>query len=253
MGNIPKNNMKKIIIIPDIHTFSERAEKICQRYEATHDIICMGDYFDQFGDTVEDNINTAKWLKESLSKPNRIHLWGNHDLPYHPQINLNCSGFSIEKKKAINMVLSIDDWNKLKFYTVFNHWYFSHAGLNKFWFLDPRHNNLNIEYIDAVLEDSFEKTKLGYTHNAIWSSDSARGGSSKWGGILWADWSRVEFIENIKQVVSHTPIYRIQQFSDNVINSHIINVDSSAKTPLMEILQIDEDGEPNVIQLPVIL
>jgi len=65
--------MNKIIAIGDIHNHWVEAEQIASLYDKTHRIIFTGDYFDDFGDTAQDAIQTAQWLKESLDKPNRIH------------------------------------------------------------------------------------------------------------------------------------------------------------------------------------
>jgi metallophosphoesterase superfamily enzyme len=125
-----------ILVIPDIHTHHEKAERICQKYK-DHKIVFIGDYFDQFNDSVEDNMFTAEWLKESLGKQNRIHLRGNHDEHYDPRVSSICSGYSNQKKAGINKVLSIEDWDKLKYFHFENKWLFSHAGVNQYWFGNP--------------------------------------------------------------------------------------------------------------------
>ena len=60
----------KIILIPDIHNDYFTAEKIIKK-ENPCNVIFLGDYFDDFDDTVQDAINTAKWLKKSLKQKNR--------------------------------------------------------------------------------------------------------------------------------------------------------------------------------------
>ena len=114
----------KTIIIPDIHNDYFTAEKIIKK-ENPDKIIFLGDYFDDFDDTVKDSENTAKWLVKSLKQENRIHLIGNHDLSYMTDnSNLKCSGYKIDKHKAIKKH-SID-WNKLKMHywidTKLNHY-----------------------------------------------------------------------------------------------------------------------------------
>lgn len=243
----------KILVIPDIHLFWKRAEMIIQKYTGTHKFVILGDEFDNFSESVEDNRLAAIWLKSSLKDPNRIHIKGNHTEHYDPRINIFCSGFSVDKKRAINSVLSIEDWDKLKYFHYENGWFFSHAGLTKQWFLDPKDDTMNVSYIQKVIDDAVIKQRMGNYDNAIWASDRFRGGQHKKGGILWNDWRNSDFILNTKQVVGHSPINRIQKLSDNVFNSHLINVDSSLTKPLMDVLEIDENGGSNVITLPEIL
>jgi predicted MPP superfamily phosphohydrolase len=68
------------LVIGDIQNKSDEVEKIINEYDCP--TILLWDYFDDFHDTVDDIQRTAEWLKESLSKPNRIHLVGNHDFHY---------------------------------------------------------------------------------------------------------------------------------------------------------------------------
>lgn len=232
-----------IIVIPDIHTHYEKAERICNKYK-DHQFIFTGDYFDFWDDTPEDNQYTAEWLVESLKKPNRIHLMGNHDECYHPQRTVACSGFSNQKKDTINKVMSIDDWNKIKYFHYENKWFFSHAGVNRHWFGDPITGYISLERIQSVIESSIAKQIIGDYDNAIWASDAFRGGFHDSGGILWQDWRKMELIPNFRQCVGHTPLNNIQKISDNIINAQILNVDNSAiRVYMSEVVEIQENGE----------
>ena len=121
--------MVKTLIIPDIHNDYLTAEKIILK-ENPDKIIFLGDYFDDFDDTVQDAINTAKWLKKSLKQENRIHLIGNHDLSYMTDNpNLKCMGYTVDKHTAIKKH-SID-WNKLLMhYWIDEKWLCTHAGFS---------------------------------------------------------------------------------------------------------------------------
>ena len=123
----------KTIIIPDIHNDYFTAEKIIKK-ENPDKIIFLGDYFDDFDDTVKDSENTAKWLVKSLKQENRIHLIGNHDLSYMTDnSNLKCMGYRTDKHKAIKKH-SID-WNKLKMhYWIDDKWLCTHAGFSNNFF-----------------------------------------------------------------------------------------------------------------------
>jgi hypothetical protein len=236
-----------IIVIPDIHTRYEKAERICRKYKS-HKIVFIGDYFDDFNDTPDDNQYTAEWLSESLKKENRVHLIGNHDECYHPNRELFCSGFSSKKKEVINKVLTTADWDKLNYYHFENNWLFSHAGINRYWFGDPLNGKIHLNIIRNTINDSIKKQSIGYTNNAIWAADKYRSGNHEWGGILWQDWKKMELIPDLKQCVGHTPIPKIQIISDNITNSHIMNVDNSAMSIYMsEIVEIEENGNVNRI------
>lgn len=235
---------KKLLIIPDIHTHYAKAERIISKYKKTHKFIFTGDYFDNFGDTPELNASTAKFLKDVMQEhPEWVYIFGNHDVIYHPQFSCMCSGFSTNKKTAINEVLEIEDWNKLKFFHVENGHWFSHAGITKYWFQHPVKEEINIETVQAIIDESITKLTLGNYDNAIWASSYARGGIHTVGGIVWQDDSDMELIYNMHQVYGHTPIKKIRIISDNMLNASITNVDSSGSGVfLSELLEIDENG-----------
>lgn len=241
---------QKLLIIPDIHTHFQKAERIVSKFEKTHKFIFIGDYFDQFGDTPEINSATAKWLKDLMDyRPEWVYLYGNHDVHYNKQFSVMCSGFSSAKKIAINEVLTIEDWNKLKYFHYENGHWFSHAGITKYWFQHPMKEKLNIDNVQMIIDEAEQKLKIqDPTDNAIWAASSKRGGTSPVGSITWQDWRDLELIPEIRQVVGHTPILRIITISDDNTKSSITNVDTSASNVYMsEILEIDENGKRTII------
>jgi hypothetical protein len=235
----------KLLVIPDIHTHYEKAERIIQKFNKTHKFIFLGDYFDQFGDTPEINSDTAHWLKVTMnSYPDWVYILGNHDLSYMPQFSLMCSGFSTQKKTAINEVLLIEDWNKLKYFHFENDHWFSHAGITKHWFQHPMREKISVDNVQRIIDDAVIKLKTGDDDNAIWAASSRRGGSSPVGSIVWHDWSELELIPEMSQVVGHSPVSRIITISDDNTKSSITNVDTSASRVYMtELLEIDENGK----------
>ena len=75
--------MTRTLIIPDVHNATERVEEVISEQGAGCDrIMLLGDYFDQFHDTPADAERVARWLMASTQDSRRIHLLGNHDLPY---------------------------------------------------------------------------------------------------------------------------------------------------------------------------
>lgn len=241
---------QKLLIIPDIHTHYEKAERIISKFEKTHKFIFIGDYFDQFGDTPEINSATAKWLKDLMNyRPEWVYLYGNHDVHYNKQFSVMCSGFSTAKKTAINEVLTIEDWNKLKYFHYENKHYFSHAGITKYWFQHPMREGINIDNIQRIIDESVEKLKIhDPTDNAIWAASHKRGGVSPVGSILWEDWKDLTLLKGLNQVVGHTPILRITTILDNNTKSSMTNIDTSSSNVYMsEVLEIDEKGNRNII------
>lgn len=242
--------MSKLLVVGDIHTRYEKVERIIKKYNNTHKFIFMGDYFDQFKDTPEINASTAGWLKTQMKdRSDWIYLKGNHDEIYDPRTSCMCSGFSTQKKTAINEVMSLEDWDKLKYFHYENGYWFSHAGLSKYWFVHPMGQGLVIENVQKIIDESVIKQRTGLgTANAIWAASLARGGEHVVGSILWQDWRDLEMIPDVKQVVGHTPISKIQTISDNVINSVVVNVDcSSSSIYHSEVLEIDEKGNRQIL------
>jgi hypothetical protein len=240
---------KKLLIIPDQHTHYSKLERIISKFHKTHKFIWMGDEYDQFGDTPELNAYMAKFMKNTMAEfPDWVYLYGNHTVIYHPDYSCMCSGFSSQKKVAINEVMTIQDWDKLKYFHHENGWWFSHAGITKYWFQHPMSEGFTIENIQRIIDHSIIKLKVDDHSNAIWASSHTRGGNHAVGGIVWQDWRDLELIPNFKQVVGHTPLNRIQAISDNAINSTIINVDNSRTgVYFSELLEIDESGNHKTI------
>jgi hypothetical protein len=245
-----------IIVIGDIHNHIVEAEEVASLYDKTHKVIFVGDYFDDFGDTAYDAINTAKWLKESLDKPNRIHLMGNHDINYsylnyvkdsngHLQNIYNCSGYDPNKDFAINGVMTESDWDKIKFAHFENGFWFSHGGFHPHWFEHPV-NGMSTEHIAKCVEVATENYKNREWDSYIGAVGRCRGGIQKVGGILWLDdYREGQVISNFKQVFGHTPtMNKIAINYDPDIKKGVnINVDCG----LCQVLEISEDGTYDVI------
>ena len=245
---------QKLLIIPDQHTHFQKVRRIIDKFYKTHKFIFIGDEYDQFGDTPEINAAMAEFMKETMNEfPDWVYLYGNHTVHYHPQFNVMCSGFSTAKKTAINEVLTIEDWNKLKYFHFENGYWFSHAGITKYWFQHPMKDGLQIDNVQKIIDESIIKLESGDYENAIWAASYKRGGSSPVGSITWQDWNDLELIPEIRQVVGHTPISRIITISDDNTKSSITNVDTSAGSVYMhQVLEIDENGKRNILDTHLI-
>lgn len=201
-------NANRLFVCPDLHEARnlEEVETAIRREEPTRTIF-LGDYFDQFDDTPGDAALTAIWLKESLGQPNRVHLWGNHDLAYgFPDIKeAYCSGFTAKKSRAINAILGRGDWEKLKL----SHWegdfLFTHAGWSDDFPGDPSRSKVPDR--EALLRseemEAWQCLKRGSPH-WIWGVGYIRGGTQAYGGLLWCDLREFTPIPGLSQIFGHT-------------------------------------------------
>jgi hypothetical protein len=194
------------IVISDLHHRHHWVEAYlaAQRHD---EVIFIGDYFDDAHDTVADALGAAQWLKQSLTKPNRIHLLGNHDLWYGYSCPYAfCTGNSEAKKEAIDTVLTAEDWERMELCHYSQRFLFSHAGIHERWFTHSIHG-VTVDYIRKVCGIGRKNLLIG-NPDPIFMAGQARGGGygRRPGGITWLDFNR-EFkpIEGLNQIVGHTP------------------------------------------------
>jgi hypothetical protein len=203
----------KTIIISDLHNRVDWVEPTLSLLEYDN-VVFLGDYFDDFNDMHKDAENAAKWLKQSLNKPNRIHLIGTHDLWYMFPWNsyIKASGNSSGKSKAINKILTKDDWSKLKLFNFEQNHLLTHAGLHPFINLEYDNTKIKVSkdiqrFIDLVeFSTNYALNRVSCGNGDRWlSASTARGGDQLYGGIIWLDWDD-EFmpIANMNQIVGHT-------------------------------------------------
>lgn len=186
--------MTRTLIIPDIHNRFYEAEGIIMK-ESPDKIVFLGDYFDDFGDTMECALQTAVWLKQSMEIPNRIHLLGNHDLSYMDYTH-RCAGWNESKQYVINK--SGVDLTRLKLYTYVGDWLCTHAGLSNEFYDAYNHLGLNpYNFLQRYENDS----KL---RHRLYQVSPFRGGRDGIAGILWCDYEEFEDIPNVKQIFGHT-------------------------------------------------
>lgn len=204
------------IIISDIHNRTKWIEPGLQKLKELFnydEVVFLGDYFDNFGDTAFEAGGTANWLKQSTEHPDRIHLLGNHDMPYRFPFNdfLWCPGFSAPKAKVVTEAMK-DHWKHLRPAYFTQGWLLSHAGFSSMLYggyPTPE------ELIEEANKD-FETVKKGLPAAAF--QPGYRMGGNVTGGITWCDWGN-EFdpLTNVFQIVGHTPSNKIQKF--DAINS----------------------------------
>lgn len=235
----------RLLCFGDIHLKHELVENILLEIEQDYDVILfLGDYFDDHNKTLQDTENTAKWLKESIYKENRIYLYGNHDFHYRFFKNnfVKGSGFSRNKADIINKIIDKNDWNKLLFYYVDQGYIFSHAGFSRN-LLHPI-KGFDVNFINQKISQDLHQTLNG-DPSIMFGIGKARNGFNEKGGILWQDWVyEFEPIKEYPQIVGHTHFDNItykKGFKD-------INIDAFPNY-ILEIV----DGIPNEIKIEEIL
>jgi hypothetical protein len=199
--------MCKYLIIPDIHLHHLNAQRVIDT--VPHDIvICLGDFFHDFNDTPEMNLETARWLKQKLAEPNFVALWGNHDLvSAFPSSETSCSGWTQEKQSEIDTVMAHQDWAKFKpcYHVEQGNWLISHAGISPNVF-----RTLSLDFIQRYCAEGIEYAKQGRFHPTI-AAGWERGGSAMYGGITWQDFAILLPVAEFKQIVGHTSRWDVPQ------------------------------------------
>ena len=207
--------MSRTLILSDIHHRHARAQSIIDK--VPHDeLVLLGDYFDNYNDTVQDAVDTAIWLTEKiLGKPNTVPIMGNHDTSYiFPQnYHLRCSGYSDQKNDAINKVLTSEHKEHFKVYHITQGYVCSHAGLtNQKWKeysskFDQKPEQTYLQFFDEVMSYfvQLDIRRARYNENAeLFAAGWDRGGLSRHGGMNWVDWRYLAPINGINQIVGHS-------------------------------------------------
>ena len=218
----------------------------------------LGDYFDTWGDSDFEAINTATWLRDVVL-PNKkiVPLIGNHDTHYFYKDNhhLRCSGYSNSKNKFINEILTDDHKSMFSWYTIDSGFLFTHAGLSSAQWKtisvgEQRENSL--EVVDEILKDAVianDKIAKDGKDAPLFSAGWDRGGFNRNGGINWVDWNSFAPVKNINQIVGHTrhkvPHILVQQRGGGIYEAPITDYyrgNKNFKNPLSVNYAIDTDS-----------
>lgn len=217
----------KTLIISDIHQRHKTAQKIIDNNSAD-EIILLGDYFDDFNDSPDDALNTAKWLKSFLKNKKHIALMGNHELNYMYNKKIqSMGGYSNDKKIAINSILDTEDWNKLIPYYYTQGYWLTHAGITERVFCNPGWSKSRFKW---EIKQAMESLKMGKIEIPF-KAGCSRGGNEFYGGILWCDFND-DFvpIKEIKQIFGHTPGQEVRKIKKNYCmdthNKHFLIIDN---------------------------
>jgi len=197
----------RVLVIPDIHLETDKVDKIIKS-ETFDRVVMLGDYFDDFGDTPEQNEEVARWVMKMVKRKNFTLLLGNHDMAYYGSSlgsdKFLCSGFSYEKSLLINKHM---DWSKLKTHFFADKILYTHAGLNNSF---VHRSWSKISHIKKFLKENDDRLKE-WTKNVknargleLFNSSRIRGGTQSVGGITWNDFREHEPIPFLRQIFGHT-------------------------------------------------
>lgn len=204
--------MSKCLVLSDIHLRHKQVDTILS-WEKYDKLILLGDFFDAKPDTVGQNREAAIWLKEKLEDKRTVALVGNHCSSYRWPGNqyAYASGFTWEKSRAINDVLSAADWDKLRPCHVEQGILFTHAGVDKSWvewmreddeLMEPTATNIAAK-IDYLWPHICALFQTGHYHSLL-GVGFERGGWQHTGGITWNDVSCHRPIKGAKQIFGHS-------------------------------------------------
>jgi hypothetical protein len=158
----------------------------------------LGDYFDDFYDSPEENVRCTEWLN---GLPEIVDmLIGNHDLHYR-YTSQRCSGWTIQKAWAIAHALNKSTWDRMRVFHRDGDYLLSHAGF---------HPQLLKDDIDRQQPQFLEYMQYVESKNATPRHDwlnipRIRGGFNDFGGPFWQDWREAPDTPGQKQIFGHTP------------------------------------------------
>lgn len=211
----PDLKAPKVLVVGDLHLRMDHGEHWL-RAQPYDQAVFLGDFFDAHDDTVADAQRMAQWLKLHLANPALTFLLGNHDIAYRfpDSQDLRCPGFTPQKAKAINAVLSKKDWEKMRLACMAGAYLLSHAGFSPMWIGEP-----SVEKILARCKLAENRASKGIV-DPVLGYGEAPGGIQRFGGPLWMDFGYFVGIAGINQIVGHTPAddVRIKSTGDDSIN-----------------------------------
>ncbi len=190
----------RTLIIPDLHHHTGHADHwlATQRHDR---VVFLGDYFDDYGDNVNDARRTALWLRERMEKTGDVFLLGNHDIAYmFPRSpELFCPGFTAAKARGIGEILRPGHWQRFRLAHAEQGWLLSHAGFHPVWIKEP-----TVERILKRCDQAMQKARRR-VFDPILGAGAERGGPQCYGGPLWMDFDSLIPIPDLHQIVGHTP------------------------------------------------
>jgi len=197
-----------LLVVPDVHLRLDALRKVLGLWGDKGPVVFLGDFFDDFGDTVEKNHEMAEYLKTTvLHNPQYTVLIGNHDLHYHPRCpsELWCSGFHPDKREAISTVLNLADFEQFKWAHSWDGVLFTHAGLHP-RLIPPMSSGEADDLCNWINKSCSEALDHLDSSEPLLRAGRMRGGYQPFGGVIWMDVREYQPIEGLRQIFGHTPL-----------------------------------------------
>lgn len=237
--------MGKILVCGDVHCKKEVVDKALKLYEENNcdRLIFIGDYTDDWNDTVEQNLEILDYLfslKYDMGE-RLILLLGNHDISNWIGGEFKCSGFSEAKYAQLKFSY---EGNKQDFKMAHaeNGFLITHAGVCNSWlefFLKATENKkLDDEYLTKPEKVADLLNQYQFKLSLFYPEDSP----------LWLRPDEKVEYPTFKQIVGHTPVALIENLRKN-----IIYIDMHSTAPNGErlgdgtFLIINPDGSAEII------
>ncbi len=230
--HIPIKMKKKKLIIPDVHQKIHKVKNILKKADYD-EVISLGDWFDDFGDTADQAEATAEYLLELQNTLGDRFVWllGNHDIPYVFPESTDlywCSGVTEEKIEKVHEVFREKlDTQRLRLFHIIETKgrvpiVLSHAGVHPKQF----HNRVTIKGMRDAEQFALLEASLG-RNNLLLQAGRCRGGREPIGGVTWLDWYyEFEPIKRINQIVGHTT----QRNGYSIVNQSYENIYATYQT-----------------------
>ncbi len=216
-----KQSQGKTLVIPDIHNDFKLAEGIIYRERPDHTVF-LGDYFDDWYDTVQDAANVAKWLRESIENPDRTHLAGNHDIGYMTDNpGLKWGGYTLGKHVAVKRCKI--DWKRLRTHCWIGDeaWLCTHAGVSAAFLKECGYGTIH-EALRASERDlkNIDDTSMP---GPFFQAGASRGGDHAVGGPLWCDYGEFEDVAGTRQIFGHTRAQAVRYGQNDTAEHYCID------------------------------
>lgn len=195
----------KTFVWSDVHNRVGRLKTVLGNLKGDFDKrIFLGDWFDNFGDTPEHALRTAETLVELMQDPKNVFIEGNHDTAYrYRNLSSMCSGFTVEKSRAVNQIMGFNEWNRFKLFEEHDGFVFSHAGIGQDAFSHPIHG-ITMEEVAKRCQEGQDAIRSNIDH-PVYFAGRANGGREPYSGITWLRWGDLKPLAGINQIVGHTP------------------------------------------------
>ncbi len=209
----------KYLIIPDLHGRHEMLDSVKDFLEKDITLrgIFMGDIFDSFDRTMEDQVKCFDLLLELKHKFEDRFIWlaGNHDTHYYHINNVEIRGSGFQDFKGFmfqHLLKSVE--NKIQFVHIDGTTVFSHAGITKHFLNENRYCNEITDLPYFTLNNVFSEM--------FWCGPEKNGphlfSGPTWTGALFL---KNNAVEGYNQIVGHTfsqeIIETITSFGDKIM------------------------------------